>query len=144
MYYIHIFQFSVKSFLIEQDVLQKGTDGTSKSLPTTKPIKKESDVIKKEEIIETESEIKVQNSEKGSTETKDEDGKNDVKTEDEDGKNDEKKSKRKRKRKNHEDSSRNNNSGGDLLSELQIMPRTEWKRLRNKYLNLQRKNMAHR
>ena len=23
------------------------------------------------------------------------------------------------------------------------MPRTEWKRLRNKYLNLQRKNMAH-
>ena len=62
------------------------------------------------------------------------------------GKNDEKKSKRKRKRKNHDqDSSRNNNSGaGDLLSVLQIMPRTEWKRLRNKYLNLQRKNMAHR
>merc|ERR1711902_79435 len=56
-----------------------------------------------------------------------------------------KKSKRKRKRKNHDqDSSRNNNSGaGDLLSVLQIMPRTEWKRLRNKYLNLQRKNMAH-
>ena len=112
-------------------MLQKDTDGTSKSLPT-KPIENKSDAIKNEEI-ETESEIKDQNSEKGSETKEDFDG----------GKNDEKKSKRKRKRKNHEDSSRNN-SGGDLLSVLQIMPRTEWKRLRNKYLNLQRKNMAHR
>ena len=111
-------------------MLQKDTDGTSKSLPT-KPIENKSDAIKNEEI-ETESEIKDQNSEKGSETKEDFDG----------GKNDEKKSKRKRKRKNHEDSSRNN-SGGDLLSVLQIMPRTEWKRLRNKYLNLQRKNMAH-
>ena len=111
-------------------MLQKDTDGTSKSLPT-KPIENKSDAIKNEEI-ESESEIKDLNSEKGSETKEDFDG----------GKNDEKKSKRKRKRKNHEDSSRNN-SGGDLLSVLQIMPRTEWKRLRNKYLNLQRKNMAH-
>ena len=111
-------------------MLQKDTDGTSKSLPT-KPIENKSDAIKSEEI-ESESEIKDQNSEKGSETKEDFDG----------GKNDEKKSKRKRKRKNHEDSARNN-SGGDLLSVLQIMPRTEWKRLRNKYLNLQRKNMAH-
>jgi len=134
---------SVKSFHIEQDVLQKETDGTSKSLPTTIPIgtnKSESGAIKNEGR-ETESETKDQNSEKGSVEIKDED----IDKGEGVGKNDEKKSKRKRKRKNHDqDSSRNNNSGaGDLLSVLQIMPRTEWKRLRNKYLNLQRKNMAH-
>ena len=67
--------FSVKSFHIEQDVLQKETDGTSKSLPTTIPIgtnKSESGAIKNEGR-ETESETKDQNSEKGSVEIKDED-----------------------------------------------------------------------
>ena len=67
--------FSVKSFHIEQDVLQKETDGPSKSLPTTIPIgtnKSESGPIKNEGR-ETESETKDQNSEKGSVEIKDED-----------------------------------------------------------------------
>ena len=67
--------FSVKSFHIEQDVLQKETDGTSKSLPTTIPIgtnKSESGAIKNEGT-ETESENKDQNSDKGYVEIKDED-----------------------------------------------------------------------
>ena len=56
-------------------MLQKETDGTSKSLPTTIPIgtnKSESGAIKNEGR-ETESETKDQNSEKGSVEIKDED-----------------------------------------------------------------------
>lgn len=51
------------------------------------------------------------------------------------------KKKRKRKRKNKEEA--NVSSQQDPLATVQIMPKLEWKRLRNKYLNLQRKNMAH-
>ena len=56
-------------------MLQKETDGTSKSLTTTIPIgtnKSESGAIKNEGR-ETESENKDQNSDKGSVEIKDED-----------------------------------------------------------------------
>ena len=35
------------------------------------------------------------------------------------------------------------NGGQDPLSLFQVMPKYEWKRLRNKYLELQRKNVAH-
>jgi La-related protein 7 len=55
-----------------------------------------------------------------------------------------KKAKRKRKRK-HKDSDQitaNKTADPEALLMLQIMPRSEWKRLRNKYLDLQRKNMA--
>ena len=45
--------------------------------------------------------------------------------------------KRKRKRKHNE------TEQPDPLTMFQVMPKSEWKRLRNKYLELQRKNVAH-
>ena len=47
--------------------------------------------------------------------------------------------KKKRKRKHNEDDSEQQ----DPLTMFQMMPKSEWKRLRNKYLELQRKNVAH-
>ncbi len=133
---------SIKSYHIEQEEIGKdnaeGENDNKKAAEksdetSNENIEKNDDVDNSKKTVENE----VENSAASGPETEPETGeastKDDTKT----------KKKRKRKRRENDAHQQHNHGGSDPLTMLQIMPKSEWKRLRNKYLNLQRKNVAH-
>jgi len=123
---------SIKSYQIEKDQEQKASEETSE------PPKKKAKVLIKEEDEKEKEKSEEKSEEKGETTEDQQDEENPEETTE----GDKKKRKRKRKRKDKTQVPAMPNMDNPDHA-MTVLPKAEWKRLRNKYLNLQRKHITH-